>query len=104
MFVPPAGRRPQNGILGDSYSCLQRVVYLRMVFLGDPYSCFWRVVDLKTAFVGAPNAFKTKENIKYERVTAAETESSRRDMKNSLILVSNGCNSDVYSRSKVSQF
>ena len=101
-------------------SCLQRVVTLKQVFLGGPCSCLWRVfdlvhvcfrspncpqiscsclrrvVDLRKVFFWSPKSLWTHWNSKYERMTAPKSESSRRDMQNRLILVSNGRNFDMF--------
>ena len=50
----------------------------------------------KCIFVAAQIAMKTNQNSKYERMTAPKSESSRRDMQNRLILVSNGRNFDMF--------
>ena len=89
MFVPPAGRRPQNCIfVGAQNADLKKTISHVRASSGSSTS--------KLHLFGAQIAPKTRYNSKYERVTAPKSESSRRDMQNRLILVSNGGNFDMF--------
>ena len=99
----PVGRRAswlagssERNLFTSGPCFIKKEIKLELTLISRACSCLWRVVDLKKTCLWKRKSPDDLLKFKIKRVTAAEAENSRRDMQSRLILVSNGCNFDMF--------